>query len=138
MEDVNAWNRKIIEEFRANSGKCGGPFEGAPMLLLHTTGAKTGIERVNPLVYRPDGDNFVVFASFAGAPENPAWFNNLVAHPEVTIEHGTETIAVTARVTTGEERARLWSAQKAASPQFAEYEAATTREIPVVVLERVG
>ncbi|MGK2958725.1 MAG: nitroreductase family deazaflavin-dependent oxidoreductase [Acidimicrobiales bacterium] len=136
MEAVNAWNQKVIEEFRANSGKCGGPFEGAPMLLLHTTGTKTGIERINPLVYLPDNDNFVVFASFGGAPQNPAWFNNLVAQPKVTIEHGTETIDVKASITAGEERARFWNAQKAAMPQFAEYEANTTREIPVIVLER--
>ncbi len=136
MEAVNAWNQKVIEEFRANSGKCGGPFEGAPMLLLHTTGTKTGIERINPLVYLPDNDNFVVFASFGGAPQNPACFNNLVSQPKVTIEHGTETIDVKASITAGEERARFWNAQKAAMPQLAEYEANTTREIPVIVLER--
>lgn len=137
MDDPNAWNKQIIEEFRANGGKCGGPFEGAPMLLLHTIGKRSGTERINPLVYQPDGDKFVIFASFAGAPKDPDWFNNLVASPETTIEHGTETLAVRARVTADGERDGYWSAQKAAAPQFAEYEAATTREIPVVVLERV-
>lgn len=137
MDDVNAWNKQIIEEFRANGGKCGGQFEGAPMLLLHTIGSKTGNERVNPLVYQPDGDKFVIFASFAGAPKNPAWFNNLVAQPEVTVEHGTDSLKMRARVTSGEERNTYWSAQKAAVPQFADYEAATSREIPVIVLERV-
>jgi deazaflavin-dependent oxidoreductase (nitroreductase family) len=136
VSDVNDWNARIIEEFRANDGRVGGPFEGAPMLLLHTTGARSGAERVNPMVYQPlDAGAMAVFASKAGAPTNPDWFHNLVAHPEVTVEVGTETRSYRARVTEGEERERIWSRQKAASPGFAEYEAKTTRQIPVVVLD---
>lgn len=134
---MSDFNTQVIEEFRANEGKVGGPFEGAPMILLHHTGAKSGTERVTPLVYQPRDDNsWVIFASFAGAPTNPAWFANLAANPATTVEVGTETIAVTARVAEGDERATLWEAQKQASPGFAAYEAKTTREIPVVVLDR--
>ncbi|MDY7104853.1 MAG: nitroreductase family deazaflavin-dependent oxidoreductase [Actinomycetota bacterium] len=133
MDDFNA---KIIEEFRANDGKVGGPFEGAPMLILHTTGAKSGAERLNPLVYQPlDDGRQAIFASAAGAPKHPAWFHNLVAGPDVTIEVGAETVPVRARVTEGDEREQIWSRQKAAAEAFAEYEAKTTREIPVIVLE---
>jgi deazaflavin-dependent oxidoreductase (nitroreductase family) len=133
---VSDWNRHIIEEFRANGGKVGGDFEGAPLLLLHTTGAKSGQDRVNPVMYRTDGDHLVVFASKAGAPTNPDWYYNLLANPDVSAEVGTETIALRARVANGDERERLWSAQKGEWPGFAEYEQKTTREIPVVVLER--
>jgi len=132
------WNSKIISEFRANGGKVGGMFEGTPLLLLHTKGAKTGAERVNPLAYRADGDAFVVFASKAGAPTNPDWFHNLRANPRVSVEVGTQTREVVARVAEGEERHRLWEAQKQASPGFAGYEANTTRQIPVVVLDPVA
>lgn len=135
---VPDWNARIIEEFRANEGKVGGPFDGSPMLILHTTGARTGHERVNPLVYQADGDRIVIFASKGGAPENPAWFHNLVANPDVTVEVGTETVGLKARVADGDERERLWSRQKELAPGFADYEAKTTRQIPVVVLERVG
>lgn len=133
---MSDWNRHIIEEFRANGGKVGGDFEGAPLLLLHTTGAKSGQDRVNPVMYRTDGDHLVVFASKAGAPTNPDWYYNLLANPDVSAEVGTETIALRARVANGDERERLWSAQKGEWPGFAEYEQKTTREIPVVVLER--
>ncbi|MDQ2725072.1 MAG: nitroreductase family deazaflavin-dependent oxidoreductase [Actinomycetota bacterium] len=136
MAEVNDWNAKIIEEFRANEGKVGGQFEGAPMILVHHIGAKSGTERVNPMMYRPVGDDFAVFASYAGAATNPDWYHNLVAHPSVNVEIGTETVAVTARVTEGAERDELWSAQKADYPGFADYEAKTTRQIPVVILER--
>lgn len=132
---MSDWNRAIIEEFRANGGKVGGGFEGAPMLLLHTTGAKTGAERVNPMVYRRDGDAYVVFASKAGAPTNPDWYHNLVAHPDVEAEIGTETVALRARVAEGDERERLWSEQKRIMPGFADYETKTARQIPVVILE---
>lgn len=135
MSDHDDWNRKIIEEFRANQGRVGGPFEGASMVLLHHKGAKTGTERVTPLVYRQEGDAVVIFASKAGAPTNPDWFHNLKAHPDTTIEVGTETRAVRARVAEGDERERIWSAQKQAMPGFADYEAKTSRQIPVVVLE---
>ncbi len=134
--DVNDRNALIIEEFRANAGKVGGPFEGRNMLLLHNIGAKSGAERINPLVYQALDDNFAIFASKGGAPTNPAWFYNLVANPEVTIEVGTESVAVRARVAEGHERDEIWERQKAALSAFADYEAATERVIPVVVLER--
>ena len=133
---MSDWNAAIIDEFRANGGKVGGQFEGAPMLLLHTTGAKTGKERVNPLVYATDGDNLVVFASKAGAPTHPDWYHNLVANPDVTAEVGTDTVAMRARVAEGDERERVWSRQIQVMPGFAEYQANTSRTIPVVVLER--
>lgn len=134
---MSDFNTQVIEEFRANEGKVGGPFEGAPMILVHHTGAKSGVERVTPLVYQPRDDNsWVIFASYAGADKDPAWFGNLVANPATTVEVGTQTIPVTARVAEGEERTALWEAQKQAMPGFADYEAKTTREIPVVVLDR--
>jgi deazaflavin-dependent oxidoreductase (nitroreductase family) len=134
---MSDFNDQVIAEFRANDGKVGGNFAGAPMLLLHTIGAKSGLERVSPLVYQPrDDDSWVIFASYAGAPSDPAWFGNLVATPAISIEVGAETVPVTARVATGDERTALWEAQKQAMPGFAAYEAKTTREIPVVVLER--
>jgi deazaflavin-dependent oxidoreductase (nitroreductase family) len=136
---MSDWNQKIVEEFRENAGDVGGPFAGAPMVLLHTRGAKSGQERVNPLVYQPDGDDrFVIFASFGGAPKHPAWYHNLLAHPDVTIEVGTETFAARARVAEGEERERYWTKQKQDRPTFAAYEQKTTRQIPVVVLERAA
>ncbi|MEW6475593.1 MAG: nitroreductase family deazaflavin-dependent oxidoreductase [Actinomycetota bacterium] len=138
MSDVNDWNKRIIEEFRANGGKVGGPFEGVPLLLLHTTGARSGQERINPVAYQPDGDKVVIFASYAGAPKNPAWFHNLMAGGPVSVEVGTETFPVKARVTEGAEREKYWSKQKQDIPTFAEYEQKTSREIPVVVLERAG
>lgn len=138
MADNDDWNQRVIAEFRANAGKVGGQFEGAPLLLLHTTGAKSGQERVNPMMYRADGDRMVVSASKAGAPTNPDWYHNLVAHPQVTVEVGTGTVPATARVAEGDERERLWSAQKQEYPGFADYERNTEREIPVVVLEPTG
>jgi len=128
------FNTQVINEFRENGGRVGGMFEGAPMILVHHKGAKTGEERVTPLVYMPDDDRYVVFASKAGAPENPAWYHNLRAHPDTRVEVGDRTIEVTAHVAEGAERDRLYNAQKAAMPQFAEYEQKTTRQIPVVVL----
>jgi deazaflavin-dependent oxidoreductase (nitroreductase family) len=136
---ANDWNQQIIDEFRANGGKVGGNFEGSPMLILHTKGTKTGLERETPVMYRTvDGGDVAVFASYAGAPQHPAWYGNLVADPEITIEIGSETRRVRARVAAGDERTRIWEAQKAEFPGFAEYEAKTDREIPVVVLEPVG
>jgi deazaflavin-dependent oxidoreductase (nitroreductase family) len=132
MSDFNA---KIIDQFRANDGKVDG-FDAFEMLLLHTTGAKTGAERVNPLAFRREGADLVVFGSVAGAPKHPAWYHNLVTTPAVTVELGTETYAATARVAKGDERTRIWEAQKAEVPQFADYEQKTDREIPVIVLER--
>ncbi len=136
MSDRNDWNTAIIAEFRANAGKVGGPFEGAPMLLLHAVGRKSGQERVNPMVYQAVGDHWAVFGSKAGAPTHPDWYLNLVAEPDVSIEVGTETIPVKARTAEGDEREQIWTAQKARMPGFADYESKTTREIPVVVLER--
>lgn len=136
MTAPRSWNEGIIEEFRANQGRVGGQFQGVPILLLHHTGARTGTVRVNPLAYAIDGDRFVVFASKGGAPTNPDWYHNLRANPDVTIEVGTETIPVRARVTDGEERERLWSRQKSVMPGFAAYEQRTRRQIPVIVLER--
>ena len=137
MTDVNDWNRGVIEEFRANGGKVA-LFEGRPLLLLHHKGAKTGTERVNPLVYLPVGDDFAVFGSKAGADTNPDWYHNLVANPDTVVEVGTETIPVRARVTEGEERERIWEEQKAVNTNFADYEKLTTRPIPVVLLERTA
>jgi deazaflavin-dependent oxidoreductase (nitroreductase family) len=133
---VPNWNEKIIEEFRANEGKVGGVFQGAPMVVLTSKGAKTGKPHTNPLMYLPDGDRVVVFASYGGAPENPQWFNNLVANPDATAEVGTETFPVRATVAEGEERERLFEEQKKRYPQFGEYEKKTTRKIPVVILEK--
>lgn len=132
------FNQQIIDEFRANGGKVGGMFEGAPMVLVHHKGAKSGVERVNPLMYRDLGDGSIaVFASKGGAPTNPDWFHNLVANPDTTIEIGTEQQNVRARVADDDERVRVWEAQKTDYPQFAEYEStAQGRTIPVVILER--
>ena len=132
---ANDWNQQIIDEFRANAGKVGGPFQGAPLLILHSTGAKSGQERVIPLVYRQEGDALVIFASKGGAPTNPDWLHNLRAHPQASIEVGTDKKQVVAREAQGEERDRIWEAHKQQFPNFAEYEAKTDRVIPVVVLE---
>ena len=138
MAEAEDWNTKIIEEFRANGGKVGGQFEGAPLLLLHSTGAKSGQERVHPMMYREVGDDIAVFASKAGAPTNPDWYHNLVAHPQAKAEIGTESVSVTAREAKGEERTKIWENQKKDFPGFADYEKSTTRQIPVVILERTG
>jgi deazaflavin-dependent oxidoreductase (nitroreductase family) len=132
------WNSKIISEFRENEGKVGGQFEGFPLLLLHTTGAKSGNERINPVAYRSDGDALVVFASKAGAPTNPDWYHNLRANPKVTVEIGADTRDMVARVAEGDERERIWTAQKTEFPGFAEYESKTDRQIPVVILDPVS
>jgi deazaflavin-dependent oxidoreductase (nitroreductase family) len=139
MSEPTDFNQKIVEEFRANNGKVGGPFEYLPLVLLHHTGAKSGIERVNPVAYqRIDDDAVAIFASKGGAPTNPDWYHNLVANPNARIEIGTQRYDVTARVATGDERQRIWEAQKEAFPNFAEYETTSgDREIPVVVLDKV-
>ena len=136
MAEMNDFNTQIIEEFRANDGVVGGPFAGATLLLLHTTGAKTGLERINPVAYRAEGDDLFVFASKAGAPTDPDWFHNLVADPSVKVELGNEHFDATAEVLVGEERDRVYGAQAAAIPAFAEYEKKTDRVIPVVRLVR--
>ena len=137
-EVVNDFNGKIIAEFRANGGKVGGPFEGADMLLLHHTGAHSGTQRVSPLGFQWVGESFAVFASKAGAAQNPAWYHNLVAHPDATVEVGNVTVRVRARVAQPAERDVLYDRQKQRSPAFAQYEAtAAPRKIPVVVLDPV-
>jgi deazaflavin-dependent oxidoreductase (nitroreductase family) len=136
MTDTSDWNTKIIAEFRSNDGKVGGQFEGAPLLLLTTTGARSGQPRVNPMMYLDEGDRLYVFASKAGAPTNPDWYHNLAAHPDVTVEVGTETVAMTASVVDRSERDRVYTEQASRYPGFAEYEAKTDRVIPVVALDR--
>ncbi len=129
------FNAKIIEEFRANGGRVGGNFEGAPVLLLHHTGAKSGTAYVNPLVYLSDGERYVIFASKAGAPTNPDWYHNLKAHPDVEIEVGTDTIPVKVSEVEGEERDRLFATQEQRMEQFADYATKTEgRKIPVLAL----
>jgi deazaflavin-dependent oxidoreductase (nitroreductase family) len=136
MAERDDWNRKIIEEFRANGGEVGGMFENMPILLLTMTGAKSRRQRTTPLAYLRDGDRYVIFATKGGAPTHPDWFHNLVANPDVTIEVGTETIDVTAEVADGDERDRLWKEQVNRVPSFGDYEAKTSRTIPVIVLRR--
>ena len=132
------FNSGIIEEFRANGGKVGGPFEGAPLLLLTSTGARSGAIRVNPVMYLDDGKRLYVFATKAGAPTNPDWYHNLIAHAQVTVEVGEERFDVTASVLTGAERDEIYQRQAALYPGFAEYQANTTRTIPVIALDRTG
>jgi deazaflavin-dependent oxidoreductase (nitroreductase family) len=134
---MSDWNAKIIEEFRANEGRVGGTFEGATMLLLHTVGRKSGRERVNPLVYLPDGDRSVIFASKGGAPTNPDWYENLMANPDVEIEVGTETIPVRAvEILDDAEHDALYARQVERRASFGEYLKKTDRRIPVIALER--
>lgn len=135
MTEAEDWNSKIIAEFRANGGKVGGPFEGSPLLLLHTVGAKSGQPRVTPVMYQDIGDGVAVFASKAGAPTNPAWYYNLLASPRASAEIGADTVEVVAREAEGAERDRIWEAQKRDYPGFADYERKTTRQIPVIILE---
>jgi deazaflavin-dependent oxidoreductase (nitroreductase family) len=128
------FNARIIDEFRANQGRVGGSFEGASLLLLHHTGAKSGEIRVNPLAYQRDDGRYVVFASKGGAPHNPAWYYNLKAHPNTTIEVGTDTVDVVASEAAGEERERLYRRQVELMPVFGEYQQQAGRTIPVIVL----
>lgn len=133
---TNEWNKTIIEEFRANQGVLGGNFEGAPVLLLHTTGAKSGVERVNPMMYLNENGRVYVFASKAGADTHPDWYHNLRAHPKVSVEVGTEHYDATAHDVKGDERARVYAEQASRFPGFADYQAKTSRVIPVVELIR--
>jgi deazaflavin-dependent oxidoreductase (nitroreductase family) len=137
VTDIHGWNQQIIEEFRANQGRVGGQFEGAPLLLLHHKGAKSGTERVNPMMYQRVRGSYAVFASKAGADTNPDWYHNLRAHPDASIETGTDIVAVRARELGPEERDPIWQTQKERYPGFAEYEQRTTRTIPVMLLEPV-
>ena len=134
MAELNDFNTRIINEFRANGGKVGGPFAGAPVLLLTTTGARSGATRVNPLVYLPDGERIVIFASKGGAPANPAWYHNLRAQPVVTVEVGEQTKRMRAVELAGEERDRLFAEQERRFPTFSQYQANTSRVIPVIAL----
>ena len=135
--DFHAFNAGIVEQFRASGGQVGGDFAGWPLVLITHRGAKSGKEYTTPLVYTRDDDKVVIIASKGGAPEDPQWFHNLVANPDVTVEVGTETLPVRARVADGDERDRLYQAQADAMPNFDEYAKGTTRVIPVVVLEPV-
>ena len=136
MSDTRSWNDQIIDEFRANEGRVGGQFEGAPLLLLHHIGRRSGTERVTPMMYQAVGDDLAVFASYAGEDVHPAWYHNLLANPDVTAEVGTDTVALRARDLPADERAPIWEKQKADYPGFAGYEQKTSRTIPVVLLER--
>lgn len=131
-------NQSLIEEFRASGGKVGGVFAGAPLLLLTTTGAKSGKLRTTPLLHTRSGDRYVLLASKAGAPTNPAWYHNLLAHPRATVEIGGETFEAVSSVVEDEERDRLFADQAAALPMFAGYQQQTTRRIPVVLLQRLS
>lgn len=133
---VKDWNASIIAEFRANDGKVGGNFQGAPVLLLHTTGAKSGVERVNPMMYLNEDGRIFVFASKAGADSHPDWYHNLLAHPRVSVEIGVEQYPATAENVVGQERSRIYAVHAARHPGFAEYQEKTTRIIPVVELVR--
>lgn len=151
----NSWNERIIAEFRANAGyvpwsseaefAAGRPVpprmpgfdeRGMPLILVHNTGARSGRKRINPLFFQPVDHGWAVFGTHGGSPHDPAWVGNLVAHPRVTVEVGTETVPAVARIARGEERERLWARQVALVPKFAEFEAASGRQVPVVVLER--
>ena len=135
-DDVNDWNRKVIDEFRANEGKVGGQFAGAPMILVHHFGAKSGVERVSPMVYFPDGERLLIVASAAGSPKNPDWYHNLKANPKVPVEVGTDTFPVVVEELAPAERAEKWAAITAVMPGFAEYQEKTSRQIPVLALSR--
>jgi deazaflavin-dependent oxidoreductase (nitroreductase family) len=136
MGDVNDWNQKVIAEFRANDGKVGGPFEDITLLLLNTTGAKSGNPRVNPVATMVDGDDYIIIASKGGAPNNPDWYHNLVANPQVTVEVGTEVFKAHARVTDEPERTELYNRMAGMYPAFADYAQNTKRVIPVIRLSK--
>jgi deazaflavin-dependent oxidoreductase (nitroreductase family) len=137
MSELDDFNRKVIEEFRANQGVVGGQMKGMPVMLLTTTGAKSGRSLTRPLVYTKDGDRVVIVASFAGGPHNPPWYHNLRKNPEATVEIGGETFRVRATETKEPERKRLFDAHARAMPIFLEYEKKTKRKIPVLVLQRI-
>lgn len=137
MSKLNEYNTRVIAEFRANQGKVGGQMENMPVVLLTMTGAKSGRTITKPLVYTTDGERIVVIASFAGAPHHPAWYHNLVAHPEVTLEIGSKRFRARAEVTSGEERRRLFDRQAGQMPIFHDYQKKTSRQIPVVVFKRL-
>jgi len=133
-QTVSDWNANVIEEFRANDGKVGGFFDDKTVLILHTTGARSGLERLNPLVYRTEGDRIFVFASKGGSDSHPDWYHNLTANPTVSVEIGTGTSSATAVEIVGAEREAVFARQAAAIENFATYQAATDRTIPVIEL----
>ena len=137
MNNVNEWNEAIIEEFRENDGKVGGQFADTPLLLLHTTGAKSGLPRLNPVAYVADRERLVVMASKGGSPTNPDWYYNIVANPEVSVEVGTDQFQARATTAAEPERTRLYEKMAAVNPGFAEYQRQTTRIIPVIVLTQM-
>lgn len=138
MSELDDFNQAVIKEFRANQGKVGGQMAGMPVLLLTTTGAKTGRSLTRPLVYTRDGAHIVIVASFAGGPHNPPWYHNLVANPVATVELGTDKFQVRATVTAGEERQRLFDRHAERMAIFRDYQKKTTRQIPVLALTRVN
>ncbi len=137
MSEPIDFNTQVINEFRANAGVVGGHFVHMPLILLHTTGAKSHKPRINPLAYTKDGDNIVIIASKGGAPTNPDWFHNIVANPVVEVEIGAERFQACANIPAEPERTRLYDQMAAARPAFGEYREKTTRAIPVVTLTRV-
>jgi deazaflavin-dependent oxidoreductase (nitroreductase family) len=132
------WNNQVIEEFRSNAGRVGGQFEGAPLLLLHTVGAKSGDPRINPMMYLADGDRLFVFASNGGRDSNPGWFYNVLAHPDVEVEVGTDRFQAVATPLRDADRDRVFAKQAELYPGFKDYEKQTARTIPVVALDRAG
>ena len=134
--NVTEYNKTIVDEFRANGGVVGGPFNGANLLLLHTTGAKSGEPRINPLAYFTDEDAFLIVASYRGAPRNPPWFYNLVANPNAKIEVGSSEYSVAAEVVVEPQRTELYNSIAAQAPAFAEYQQKTTRTIPIIRLTK--
>ena len=137
MTDMNDFNKQVIEEFRANGGKGSGMFEGVPLLLLTTTGAKSGQPRTAPLIYVTVGDRLVIMASKGGAPTHPDWYHNIVANPEVMVEVGTETFPARAEIAAEPERTRLVNAVAEVWPALRQYEQDTERTMPVITLSRV-
>lgn len=154
-ESITGWNERIITEVRANAGyaawssddefAAGRPIpprvpgfdeQGMPLILVHHIGAKTGRARISPLFYQPVGDGWAVFGTYGGSPRHPVWYHNLMANPRATVETGTEKVPVLARLAQGPERERIWAKEIALVPKFAEFEAASGRQVPVVVLER--
>jgi deazaflavin-dependent oxidoreductase (nitroreductase family) len=138
LSTFNNFNQSLINEYRENGGKVSGIFAGVPLLLLTTTGAKSGKPRVSPLIYTTDGDRLAIIASKGGEPTNPDWYHNLIANPVATVEVGTEKFQVRANVANPTDRDRLYAKMVETWPDFAEYEKKTTRKIPVFVLERVS
>ncbi len=137
MHHWNEWNQQVIKEFRTKGGRAEGMLKGMPLLLLHHIGAKTQTRRISPLVYLAVAGGYAIFASKGGHPTNPDWYHNLLSNPETEVEVGEETVPVRARITEGAERERIWTRQKELYTNFADYEAKTSRQIPVIVLDRI-